>query len=229
MSNESNLEIVIVDDEPDILELVEYLLQKEGYTTTGFLSTQNLQQFIDEENPSLLIMDRNLPEIEGSLFVSNLRKLGYTIPVIFLSAKDMQNDIEDGFERGGDDYITKPFQPKELILRINAILRRTGALRTQNIIKYKELTIDKSDNSVTIGVDNIKLTQFEMELLSYMVTNCGKIIDRVTLQNEIWGEKLEDDNQNAINVAISRLKKKIDPLNRLSYFHSVWGVGYRFE
>lgn len=75
-TSKKKLEIVIVDDEPDILELVEYLLQKEGYKTTGFLSTQNLQQFIDEENPSLLIMDRNLPEIEGSLFVSNLRKLG---------------------------------------------------------------------------------------------------------------------------------------------------------
>jgi DNA-binding response OmpR family regulator len=229
MANKSQIEIVVVDDEPDILELVEYLLQKDGYKTTGFLSTQNLKQFLDEESPSLLIMDRNLPDIEGSVFVATLRKLGYTIPVIFLSAKDMQNDIEEGFERGGDDYITKPFQPKELILRVNAILRRTGVLQTQNIIKYKELSLNKNDNSVTIGVDSIKLTQFEVDLLSYLISNSAKIIDRATLQNDIWGEKLEDENQNAINVAISRLKKKIDPLNKLSYFHSVWGVGYRFE
>jgi DNA-binding response OmpR family regulator len=73
------------------------------------------------------------------------------------------------------------------------------------------------------------LTQFEVDLLSYLISNSAKIIDRATLQNDIWGEKLEDENQNAINVAISRLKKKIDPLNKLSYFHSVWGVGYRFE
>ncbi len=229
MANESAIEIVIVDDEPDILELVEYLLQKEGYRTTGFLTTQNLKQFLDEENPSLLIMDRNLPNIEGSEFVANLREQGYNIPIIFLSAKNNQDDIEEGLERGGDDYITKPFQPKELILRVNALLKRSGAIKPQNKIKYKDILLNKTNNSASINGANIQLTSFEVELLAYLITNSSKTLDRATLQNDIWGEKLDDDNQNAVNVAISRLKKKIDPHGNLGYFHSVWGVGYRFE
>lgn len=228
MNKRSNIEIAIVDDEPDVLELVEYLLQKEGYCTTGFLSTQNLIQFLDEENPSLLIMDRNLPNVEGSEFVASLRSSGYTLPVIFLSAKDNQDDIEDGFERGGDDYITKPFQPRELILRVNALLKRSGLLSPQNIVKYRDITLNKSDNSLIVNSVNIQLTTFETELLSYLITNHGKVLDRDRLQSDIWGEKL-DESQNAITVAMSRLKKKIDPEAKLGYFHSVWGVGYRFE
>ncbi len=223
------IEILVIEDEEDILELVEYLLKKEGYKTTGFLSTEYVQQFLDEENPSLLIVDRNLPNVEGSEFVSNLREQGYVIPVIFLSAKNTQVDIEDGFERGGDDYITKPFQPKEFLLRVNALLRRTGALAKQDTIRYKEISLNRMNKIVSIGSNNIILTQFECDLLYYLMHNAGKTIEREVLHEALWQDKMEQSNYNAMNVAVSRLKKKIDPHGKLGYFHAIWGIGYKFE
>ncbi|MDD5406496.1 MAG: response regulator transcription factor [Sulfurovaceae bacterium] len=223
------IEILIIEDEEDILELVEYLLKKEGYKTAGFLSTEHVQQFLDEESPSLIIADRNLPNVEGSEFISNLRDQGYTIPVIFLSAKDKQSDIEDGFERGGDDYITKPFQPKEFILRVNALLRRTGTLASQDIIRYKEITLNRTKKIVSVKSEDIALTQFECDLLYFLIQNAGKTIEREILHDTLWQDKMEHSNYNAMNVAVSRLKKKIDPEGKLGYFHAVWGIGYKFE
>jgi DNA-binding response OmpR family regulator len=223
------IEILVIEDEEDILELVEYLLNKEGYKTTGFLSTEHVMQFLDEESPSLLIVDRNLPNVEGSQFVSHLREQGYTIPVIFLTAKDTQNDIEDGFESGGDDYITKPFKPKEFILRVNALLRRTGVLASQDIVKYKEITINRTKKIVSTNSEDIVLTQFESDLLYFLIQNAGKNIDREVLHDALWQDKMESSNYNAMNVAVSRLKKKIDPEGKLGYFHAIWGVGYKFE
>ena len=113
-----NIEIVAIEDDEDILELIEYSLSKEGYMVTGFLSTDNVERFLEEESPSLMIVDRNLPGVEGSDFVKYLREAGYNIPVIFLTAKDSDMDLEEGFLKGGDDYMTKPFNIKELILRV---------------------------------------------------------------------------------------------------------------
>ena len=123
MQNE-NIEIVVIEDEEDILELIEYHLSKEGYAVTGFLSTENVEQFLEEETPSLMLVDRNLPGMEGSHFIAYLREIGYDIPVIFLTAKDAESELVEGFEAGGDDYICKPFSPKELTLRVKALLKR---------------------------------------------------------------------------------------------------------
>ena len=96
-----DIEIVIIEDEPDILELLEYHLQKEGYSVMGFLSTDKVEQFLEEESPSLMIVDRNLPGVEGSEFVSQMRALGYDIPVMFLTARDKESDLVEGFISGG--------------------------------------------------------------------------------------------------------------------------------
>jgi len=132
-----NIEIVIIEDEEDILELVEYHLSSEGYSVTGFLSTENVEQFLEEEIPSLMIVDRNLPGMEGSEFVRYLRDIGYSIPVIFLTAKDQDSDLEEGFNAGADDFITKPFNSIILRARISALL------------KHKAL-IDKLDSSEAV-------------------------------------------------------------------------------
>ena len=119
----SSLEIIIIEDEEDILELIEYHLQKAGYETMGFSSTENVEQFLEEENPVLMIIDRNLPKVEGSEFIKHIRSYGYNIPVIFLTAKAKDRELEEGFEAGCDDNITKPFNPKEIIFRVNASLK----------------------------------------------------------------------------------------------------------
>ncbi len=228
MQNE-NIEIVVIEDEEDILELIEYHLEKEGYSTTGFLSTENVEQFLEEENPSLMIVDRNLPGMEGSEFVAYLRKIGYDIPVIFLTAKDKESELEEGYERGGDDYMSKPFNPKELTLRVKALLRRSGILMRQERIKHKALTIDLTKKDLTIDGQIVSLTNLEFNLLHTFMKHIDKPLTRDFLRDEVWKSDGEGVNDNAVNVAINRLKNKIDPQNEQNYFHPVWGVGYKFS
>lgn len=222
------IEIVVIEDEEDILELIEYHLGKEGYSVTGFLSSENVEQFLEEESPSLIIVDRNLPGQEGSEFVAHLRDIGYDIPVIFLTAKDKEAELEEGYERGGDDYISKPFSPKVLTLRVKALLKRSGVLVKQERIKHKALTIDVAEKNLYVEGEMLSLTNLEFNLLYTFIKNVDKPLTRDFLRDEVWPSNGEGVNDNAINVAINRLKNKIDPKSEHNYFHSVWGVGYKF-
>jgi len=228
MENE-NIEIVVIEDEEDILELIEYHLSKEGYTVTGFLSTENVEQFLEEENPSLMLVDRNLPGMEGSEFVAYLRESGYDIPVIFLTAQDTDYELEEGFAAGGDDYICKPFSPKELTLRVKALLKRSGVLQKQERIKYKHLTIDLVKKVLSVDGETVSLTNLEFKLLYTFMKHIDQALTRDFLRDEVWGSDGQGVNDNAVNVAINRLKNKIDPQNEQNYFHPVWGVGYKFS
>jgi len=223
-----SLEIVIIEDEEDILELVEYHLQKAGYSTMGFLSTQNVEQFLEEEQPAIIIVDRNLPGCEGSEFVAKLRKYGYNIPVIFLTAKNQDQDIEEGFERGADDYITKPFKPKELVLRVQALLRRSGVISSEKM-RYRDMTLDITNRTLSIEKEFIELTNLEFKLLHTFVKSPNTTLDRDFLRDEVWGDDSMNFNDKTINVTINRLKKKIDPSATKEYFTPVWGVGYKLN
>jgi len=226
---QKEIEIVVIEDEEDILELIEYHLSKEGYSVTGFLSTDNVEQFLEEESPSLMLIDRNLPGMEGSEFVVYLREVGYDIPVIFLTAKAKESELEEGFEAGGDDYMCKPFSPKELTLRVKALLKRSGALQKQVRVKHKHLTIDLIQNDLYVNGQAVALTNLEFNLLHTFMKHIDKPLTRDFLRDEVWGIEGEGVNDNAVNVAINRLKNKIDPQNEENYFHPVWGVGYKFN
>ena len=226
---QNNIEIVIIEDEEDILELIEYHLEKEDYSVTGFLSTENVEQFLEEERPSLMLVDRNLPGMEGSEFVTYLREIGYDIPVIFLTAKAKESELEEGFDAGGDDYMCKPFSPKELTLRVKALLKRSGALQKQSRLKHKLLTIDLTKKDLFVEGQVVSLTNLEFNLLHTFMKHIDKPLTRDFLRDEVWGVDGEGVNDNAVNVAINRLKNKIDPQNEQNYFHPVWGVGYKFN
>ena len=226
-SNQKNdIEIVIIEDESDILELLEYHLEKEGYSVMGFLSTDNVEQFLEEENPALMIVDRNLPGIEGSDFVSQMRELGYDIPVIFLTARDKENDLVEGFHSGGDDYMTKPFSSKELLVRVDALLRRSG-VKESDKIKYRDLVLDLHQHTLSIENKQIELTNLEFRLLHTFIKNPHQPLDRDYLRDEVWGEDSAYFHDKTINVAMNRLKKKIDIEGSKEYFVPVWGVGYK--
>lgn len=227
--SETDIEIIVIEDEEDILELIEYHLSQAGYTVTGFTSSENVEQFLEEENPSLMIVDRNLPGMEGSEFVAYLRDVGYEIPVIFLTAKNNEFELEEGYERGGDDYISKPFKPKELLLRVKALLKRSGVLVRQKRIKCKTLTIDITKKELMINHKIISLTNLEFNLLHTFMQHINKSLTRDYLRETAWGAEGENVNDNAVNVAINRLKNKIDPENKKNYFHPVWGIGYNFH
>ena len=224
-NQKNDIEIVIIEDESDILELLEYHLEKEGYSVMGFLSTENVEQFLEEESPALMIVDRNLPNVEGSEFVSQMRELGYDIPVMFLTARDKESDLVEGFNSGGDDYMTKPFSSKELLVRIEALLRRSGVTSVDKM-KYKDLTLDIEKRLLSIENKVIDLTNLEFKLLYTFVKNPHQPLDRDFLREEVWGDDSANFHDKTINVAMNRLKKKIDPEGVKAYFEPVWGVGY---
>jgi DNA-binding response OmpR family regulator len=217
--------IVIVEDEEDILELIEYNLEKEGFETVGFTSTKNVSQFLEEESVDLLIMDRNLPGVEGSEFVAQMRNIGVDTPVIYLTAKNKESDIEEGFERGGDDYVTKPFNMKELVLRIKALLKRTKKDRSEGKVLYRDITLDLGSRELFIDGKNIELTKLEFDLLYTLIANQNVVLDRDYLLDRVWGGDIIYQDR-TVNVAINRLKEKIDPDKTKEYIKTVRGVGY---
>lgn len=220
-----NALILIVEDEQDILELMEYHLAKEGFETIGFLNTKHVLNALEEENVDLILMDRNLPGAEGSEFVESLRKRGIHTPVIFVSAKQKDEEIEQGFERGGDDYITKPFSMKELILRVRAILRRTKKLSSQGALLYRDISLNLASRSVAIEEKEVELTKLEFDLLHALILNQNIVLDRDFLLEHVWGgDEVYQDR--TVNVAINRLKEKIDPDKSKEYIKTVRGVGY---
>lgn len=217
--------IVIVEDEEDILELIEYNLAKEGYDTIGFRSTKTVLQVLEEEPVDLIIMDRNLPGTEGSEFVSSMRDAGIQVPVIYLSAKSSDSDIETGFLRGGDDYITKPFNMKELLLRIKALLRRTKSKKATGTLSYRDIRLNMASREVFVDETPVNLTKLEFELLHTLITNQNVVLDRDFLLEQVWGgDEIYQDR--TVNVAINRLKEKIDPDKSKNYIKTVRGVGY---
>lgn len=220
-----NALILIVEDEEDILELMEFNLSKEGFETMGFLNTKSVSQVLAEEKVDLILMDRNLPGTEGSEYIASLRKQGINTPVIFISAKDKDQDIEQGFERGGDDYLTKPFSMKELILRVKAILRRTQKTLNEGSMTYRDITINPASRMVMIEGDPIELTKLEFDLLYELINNQNVVLDRNYLLDNVWGND-EVYQDRTVNVAINRLKDKIDPDKSKDYLKTVRGVGY---
>jgi len=207
--------IAIIEDEEDLLELLEFNLQKEGFDVVGFLNPKRVKQFLKEENPDLLIVDRNLPFIEGSKFVKELKEKGYDIPVIFLTAKSSEDDIIKGFETGADDYIVKPFSMKELIARINAVLKRNK--KNKNIISYKNAKLNTDSHILYINDQRINLTNSEFKLLKKFFSNSNKIFSK-----EEISEILEISIK-SVNVAINRLNHKTDLIQ------AIRGVGYKLK
>jgi len=217
--------IAIIEDEQDLLELLEYHLQKEGYDTFAAISVKPIEKLLEEESPDLMIVDRNLPGVEGSEYVQQLRNRGYNIPVIFLTAKVADHEIEEGFLRGGDDYVAKPFNIKELMHRVRAVLRRSKPEESDEII-YRDITIKPKSYEVFIDGKKIDLTHLEFKLLLELVTHKNMALTRDQLLEKVWGDD-GDCQDRTVNVAVNRLKDKIDPDKSKNYIKSIRGVGYQ--
>lgn len=220
-------QILIIDDDKDILELLEYNLSNAGYEVIGFLNTKNVRKIILEENINLIIIDRCLPDVEGSIYIEMLRSENIDIPVIFLSAKDSLQDIKDGLTIGADDYITKPFDMEELLLRIKAVLKRykKESLSGTHAIEHRDIKLYLNLHTVIIESAEIALTKLEAALLKIFIVNKNHVLDRDFLLKNIWHDT-ENIHSKTVNVAISRLKEKIDPKGEKDYIKTVRGIGY---
>lgn len=218
--------ILIVEDEEDILELLEYTLQKEGYETIGFLNiSDQVEKILEEESIDLILMDRNLPNIEGTTFIKEIREKGYQNPVIYISAKDKDEDILDGFEAYADDYITKPFNIRELCARVKAVIKRSS--KQVDSLKVRDILYKSSNKSFYIDDKKIKLSSLETKLLLEFIKNQNILLSREYLLENIWKDSF-DKQEKTVNVAVKRLKDKIDNDGKKEYIKAVRGEGYMF-
>ena len=213
LKGNKEITIAIIEDEKDLLELLEFNLAQEDYDVVGFLNSKKVKDFIIEENPDLLIVDRNLPNIEGVNFVKQLKKEGFDIPVIFLTAKNSEEDILEGFEAGCDDYITKPFSMAEFKARVKAVLKRNKKL--SSLLAYKNYKLDLENKTLIKENEKISLTNNEFNLLKIFFENPKRVISRSEIADIL------EINEKSVNVAVNRLNHKVNLLK------SVRGVGYK--
>jgi|SRR5690554_1150149 len=224
----TNKLIYIVDDEPDILELVEINLKKAGFRTKRFEDTSNLLREIEESPPSLIILDLMLPYTDGldiCKYLKSNRDYRH-IPIIILTARNEEADKVLGLELGADDYVTKPFSPRELTARVKAVLRR--GMDRQNDIRSAGnlLKIDLNRHSVTVAGERVQLTGTELKILELLTSHPGWVFSREQILNHLWGhEKIVIDR--TVDVHINHLRKKLGQAGSL--IHNVRGVGYKLD
>lgn len=223
----SKIKILIVDDDVHIAELISLYLNKEGYETKEVYGGKSALQVFSSFAPHLVLLDIMLPEIDGYDVCREIRKIS-NIPIIMLTAKGETFDKVLGLELGADDYIVKPFEPKELLARVKAVLRRYEP-REENSKKiiYPNLTIDLGNYSVTYHGKQMELPPKELELLYFLASNPNQVFTREQLLDRIWGYDYIGDTR-TVDVHIKRIREKLNQKEIWS-IKTVWGVGYKFE
>lgn len=224
--------ILVLDDEKEITDLVELYLKNDGYNVFKFYESKEAIKCIEETKIDLAILDVMLPDIDG-FSICNMIREKYNYPIIMLTAKVDDISKIQGLSIGADDYVTKPFNPLELMARVKSALRRCYKLNnnneSQNIIEILGLKINKQNHKCFLYNEEIDLTPTEFSILWYLCENRGKIVSSEELFTSIWGEKSYDCN-NTIMVHIKRLRQKLHekPKNP-KIIKTVWGVGYEIE
>jgi two-component system phosphate regulon response regulator PhoB len=221
--------ILIVEDEEDILELVGYHLQQEGYMTIYARSGDEALDMVAESSPDLIVLDIMLPRLVGTEVCKTLKQNPDTrsIPVIMLTAKSEEIDRVVGFELGADDYVTKPFSPRELVLRVKAILKRMHAADdAKDILQIDGITIDKPKHRVNLDGRNIDLTATEFSLLLTLVERKGRVQTRNMLLETVWGYQYTGYTR-TVDTHMRRLRAKLG--RKGDCIETVRGIGYRFR
>ena len=219
--------ILIVDDEADILTLLEYNLEKAGFMVISANDGPDAVEITKMERPDLIILDIMLPSMEGTEVCKILKSGDATrhIPIIMLTAKGEEVDRIVGFELGADDYITKPFSPRELILRVKAVLKR-GQEQEAKIINAGPVTIDVERSLATADGKVLKLTAIEFKLLLALAKSDGRVLSRDTLLDRAWGTEVYITDR-TVDTHIRRLREKLGKSSK--YIETVRGFGYRFR
>ncbi len=219
--------ILIIEDEVDIANMLEYLLTDEGYeVSVGYTGEEGLD-LLSGDTYHLVVLDLNLPSMDG-LTVCNTIKQRSTVPIIILSARDRDSDVISGLEIGAEDYITKPFNHREFILRVGKIIHRMKRMDTQSEITIADLAINLEREEVMLKDSRVNLTPIEYSLLSCLASRTGWVISWQALLKEVWGYEDWEGGREMVKVNIQRLRKKIEPdPHRPRYILNEWGKGYR--
>ncbi len=215
--------ILVVDDEKDICNILQFNLENEGFEVDVAYSGEEALEKLSESH-SLIILDVMMEGMSGFKMAEELRKEGNSVPIIFLTAKNAENDMLKGFSLGGDDYVTKPFSVKEVLARVKAVLKRTTTSQTPSTKwVYEDLVIDTASHRVTIKDEEVPLTKKEFEILVLLAQSAPNILTRSEILNKVWSEN-EFVLDRTVDVHITRLRKKLGDYSSLILNRS--GFGY---
>ncbi len=224
--------IVIIEDEKDIVDLVRYNFRKEGFEVEGFLRGKDGLEYLRRRTTDLILLDVLLPDLDGFEICKRLRSDDRlrAVPVIFLTAKGEEIDRVLGLELGADDYVVKPFSPRELVARVKAVLRRqTRALEKLEVIEAGDLRLDSRTQEVMVGKRGVELSMLEFKLLHFLASHPRRVFSRDRLLDEVWGRD-RFVTPRTVDVHIRRLRQKIEPqADHPQYVQTVRGAGYRFS
>jgi two-component system response regulator ResD len=222
--------VLVVDDDANIVKLIKLYLEKEDYTVCTASNGIEALDVFKRENPSIIILDIMMPEMDGNQVCRQIRKTS-EVPIIMLTAKGETFDKVLSLELGADDYMVKPFEPKELIARVKAILRRIDSNKNDEkdeCISFDKLEVNLSNYELTIDGKILEIPPKELELLYFLASNPNRVFTREQLLEEVWGFDYFGDSR-TVDVHIKRLREKLEGVDANWQLKTVWGVGYKFE
>jgi two-component system response regulator ResD len=221
--------ILVVDDEPIVRDVIVRYLNRDGYTTLEAGDGEDARRLIETEEPSLVVLDVMLPGTDGLELCRWIRSRS-ELPVIMLTARGEEADRIVGLELGADDYVTKPFSPRELAARVKTVLRRSRAQPEESErVTFGEVTVDAASRQVTREGELVALTAREFDLLWFMLSHPRRVFSRDTLMERVWGYSVALDT-GTVTVHVRRLREKLEPdPAHPRHLQTVWGVGYRFD
>lgn len=221
--------ILVVDDDQNICELLRLYIEKEGFTVAIANDGRKALEAFDTENPDLIMLDIMLPELDGWQICREIRKKSQC-PIIMLTAKGEVFDKVLGLELGADDYVVKPFEAKEVVARIKAVLRRIGKNNDELIkeVKFDMLSINLTNYELRVNGVQVDTPPKEMELIYHLASNPNRVFTRDQLLDEVWGFDYYGDSR-TVDVHVKRLREKLEGVSEKWALKTVWGVGYKFE
>jgi two-component system phosphate regulon response regulator PhoB len=227
--NASQAQVLVVDDESAIRDMIQFALRRAGMDVEGAADAKEALSRISDRKPDIILMDWMMPGVSGLELTRRLRKESVTsdIPIIMLTAKVTEDDKVAGLEAGTDDYIIKPFSPRELIARINAVLRRTSPADQDGKITAGQLVLDTVSRRVIADEQELHMGPTEYRLLEFFMSNQGRAYSRTQLLDHVWGTNAYLEER-TVDVHIRRLRKALQPAGLDSYVQTVRGHGYRF-
>jgi len=226
--------VLVADDDATVREVVVAYLHRAGLPTIEACDGLGAVAAVAEHRPDLVVLDIMLPGIDGLEALRRMHALNPRLPVLLLTARTTEQDRIDGLQTGADDYVVKPFSARELVLRVQALLRRIAAngsrttASTTGRMQDGDLVLDPSARSLTRGSESLSLTGREFDLLSYLMSHPGVVVSRETLMSDVWGWDFGDDSTVTVHIRRLRNKIEVDPAspNRII---TVWGAGYRWD
>lgn len=222
----NNLKVMVVDDESRMRKLVKDFLVKKGFDVIEAENGEEaVDRFFETKDIALIVLDVMMPKMDGWEVCREIRKMSQ-VPIIMLTAKSDEKDELLGFELGVDEYITKPFSPKILVARIEAILRRSNVIGPEDMIEVGGIRLNKAAHEVTIDGRPVELSFKEFELLTYFVTNQGVALSRERILNNVWNYDYFGDAR-TIDTHVKKLRSKLK--DKGEYIKTIWGMGYKFE